>query len=116
MYLPKEMKKAIRDTIKLHQKALESEYKDYADVKRIHNKGICPLCSYSRGLITPEEEQQNIDFCSHCPWVLIEGCECESEEAEDFEADLDFKDNDEASIERLKQWLVGRHYVLGIIE
>ena len=110
----KEMKKAIEETIWLHEEALASHSMDYTDMKWAHNDGACPLCEYSKNLNTPDEREAGVFFCHHCPWLLIEGCTCESNTIDDFFDDLDYKYNDEASIERLQCWLVGKPYMLGV--
>ena len=117
MNVTKEMREAIEETIELHEKALASGGEhDYTDMKWLHNDGECPLCRYSRAQRTEEEAYNKVDICVHCPWMLIEGCECESEDADDFTDDLDFRDNDEASILRLQGWLKGDAFVLGVID
>ena len=117
MNVTEEMKEALEETIELHRMALASgDEQDYTDMKCIHNDRQCPLCEYSRAQRTEEEEWDAVDICVHCPWMLIEGCECESEDSYDFSDDLDFRDNDEASIERLQGWLVGKPYVLGVVD
>jgi hypothetical protein len=77
-----EMRKAIKDTIKLHQKCLEEN--------RIYEGSVltCPLCWY-------DNLHFKEDVCLACPWVIFEGRTCS----------FDKVANSKKSIERLNRWL-----------
>jgi hypothetical protein len=87
--IPRTMKEAVEDTIKLHELAL-SEGVPYIMLKCEHNY-TCPLCLFSNTFTESE-------YCVYCPWYILEDTFCNISDTFDYR-------NNVQSIIRLKDWL-----------
>lgn len=93
----KDLKHAIKLTIKRHQAVLDGKYSNYDEAKlKMQPKGwtfSCPLCEY--------DYRTNISLacCENCPWVTFTGQWC-------LHPQNAFSINDnKRSIKRLRKWL-----------
>ncbi len=103
------MIEAIKETLALHEKALE-EGVGYLSLKR-KTETICPLCDFAKKEYSPKEriyDPKIPAYCQKCPWIIFEGHPCEATEELLDEPSEKFRYSyydSERSVKRLRRWL-----------